>query len=104
VEGQHVVILGRSNVVGKPLSLMMLERNATVTVCHRHTRNLMEHTSRADIVVAAMGNPNFLSCHHLRPDAVVIDVGVTAVPDDTKPRGYRLAVNFFVRSFLLFAF
>ena len=92
--GRRVVILGRSNIVGKPLAGLKMQRaygDATVTVCHSRTRNLAEECRRADILVAAVGQPGFVTAHMVRPGAVVVDVGTTRVPDATRPRGFRLS-------------
>ena len=92
--GQHVVIVGRSNIVGKPLAALLMQRNAggnaTVTVCHRQTRNLADITRQADILVAAMGAPGAITADLVRPGAVVIDVGINRVDDASRRRGYRL--------------
>ena len=92
--GQHVVIVGRSNIVGKPLAALLMQRssggNATVTVCHTHTRNLPDITRQADILVAAMGVPGAITADMVRDGAVVIDVGINRVDDATRRRGYRL--------------
>jgi len=94
LEGAEVVIVGRSNIVGKPLANMLIQKNATgnatVTVCHTRTKNLAEHTRRADIVVAAAGRPNTITADMVKDGVVVIDVGVNRVEDATKKRGYRL--------------
>jgi methylenetetrahydrofolate dehydrogenase (NADP+)/methenyltetrahydrofolate cyclohydrolase len=79
VAGKHVVIIGRSNIVGKPLAIMMLQKNATVTVCHSKTVDLKRHTLAADIVVAAVGVPEFLKADMICEGAVVIDVGTNEV-------------------------
>jgi methylenetetrahydrofolate dehydrogenase (NADP+)/methenyltetrahydrofolate cyclohydrolase len=76
VEGKHAVVIGRSNIVGKPVSLMLLQRNATVTVCHSKTKDLRDELKRADIVVAAIGKPEFVNGEMLKEGAVVIDVGI----------------------------
>ncbi|GAC1378274.1 MAG: bifunctional methylenetetrahydrofolate dehydrogenase/methenyltetrahydrofolate cyclohydrolase FolD [Ktedonobacteraceae bacterium] len=76
--GKRVVILGRSNVVGKPLSLMLLQKNATVTICHSRTANLIELTRQADVLVAAVGHAKLITADMVRPGAVVIDVGINA--------------------------
>lgn len=76
--GKRVVILGRSNVVGKPLSLMLLQKNATVTICHSRTANLVEFTRQADVLVAAVGRAKIITADMVRPGAVVIDVGINA--------------------------
>jgi methylenetetrahydrofolate dehydrogenase (NADP+)/methenyltetrahydrofolate cyclohydrolase len=94
LEGAEVVIVGRSNIVGKPLANMLIQKwdkgNATVTVCHTRTKNLAEHTRRADIVIAAAGRPHTVTADMVKDGAVVIDVGVNRVEDATKKRGYRL--------------
>jgi methylenetetrahydrofolate dehydrogenase (NADP+)/methenyltetrahydrofolate cyclohydrolase len=78
LEGRHVVILGRSNVVGKPLSIMLLQKNATVTICHSRTANLTEITRQADVLVAAVGRAQMVMAQMVRPGATVIDVGINA--------------------------
>lgn len=92
--GRHVVILGRSLIVGKPAALLALQRqpwaNATVTVCHSQTADLAAHTRRADVLIAAIGRPEFVTADMVKPGAVVIDVGVNRVPDPTRKAGYRL--------------
>jgi methylenetetrahydrofolate dehydrogenase (NADP+)/methenyltetrahydrofolate cyclohydrolase len=94
VEGSNVVIVGRSNIVGKPLANMLIQkqknRNATVTVCHTRTKDLSSKTKQADIVIAAAGRPNTVTADMIKDGAVVIDVGVNRVEDATKKRGYRL--------------
>jgi methylenetetrahydrofolate dehydrogenase (NADP+)/methenyltetrahydrofolate cyclohydrolase len=94
IEGSDVVIVGRSNIVGKPLANMLIQKNATgnatVTVCHTRTKNLAEHTRRADVVVAAAGRPNTITADMVKDGVAVIDVGVNRVEDATKKRGYRL--------------
>lgn len=94
LEGAEVVIVGRSNIVGKPLANMLIQKaktgNATVTVCHTRTKNVAAHTRRADIVIAAAGRPNTITADMIKDGAVVIDVGVNRVEDPTKKRGYRL--------------
>jgi methylenetetrahydrofolate dehydrogenase (NADP+)/methenyltetrahydrofolate cyclohydrolase len=94
LDGAHVVIVGRSNIVGKPLANMLVQKwekgNATVTVCHTRTKDLAEHTRRADIVVAAAGRPNTITADMVRDGAVVIDVGVNRIEDPTRKTGYRL--------------
>jgi methylenetetrahydrofolate dehydrogenase (NADP+)/methenyltetrahydrofolate cyclohydrolase len=76
IAGKHCVIVGRSNIVGKPAALLMLQENATVTVCHSKTKNLAEEVSRADIVIAAIGKANFITADMIKDGAVVIDVGI----------------------------
>ncbi|MBR1593733.1 MAG: bifunctional methylenetetrahydrofolate dehydrogenase/methenyltetrahydrofolate cyclohydrolase FolD [Alloprevotella sp.] len=91
--GRHVVILGRSNIVGKPLASLMVQRtygDATVTICHSHTENLPEMCRTADILVAAIGQPEFVTADMVREGATVVDVGTTRVPDASRPRGFRL--------------
>jgi len=94
IEGKHVVIIGRSLIVGKPLALLFLQKssmgNATVTVCHSKTKNLKDHTLRADILIAAMGKPNFVTADMVKEGAVVIDVGVNRIPDTSRKSGYYL--------------
>ena len=91
-EGMDTVIVGRSNIVGKPLAnlLMQRDRNATVTVCHSRTEDLAAHTRRADLLVAAIGQANFIDADMVSEDTVVIDVGINRVEDDSTDRGYRL--------------
>ncbi len=76
IEGKECVVLGRSNIVGKPMAMLLLRENATVTVCHSRTRNLKEITRRADILVAAVGKPRFIDADYIKEGAVVIDVGI----------------------------
>ena len=90
IEGKHVVILGRSNIVGMPLSLLFLHRNATVTICHSKTRNMESITKTADILVAACGQTQLIKKHHIKDGCVIIDVGINALPDETRKRKYRL--------------
>ena len=77
IAGKHAVILGRSNIVGKPLSYMLLEKNATVTICHSKTQNLSNHTKSADILISAVGQPHIITKDMVKPNAIVIDVGIT---------------------------
>ena len=90
--GKHVVIVGRSNIVGKPLAALLMQkgRDATVTVCHSRTTDLASHTSRADILIAAIGKPLFIKPSMVKEGAVVIDVGINRIEDPTAKRGYRL--------------
>lgn len=92
--GKHCVVLGRSNIVGKPIANLLVQKaspgNCTVTVCHSATPNIKELTRQADILVAAMGSPAFVTAQMVKPGAVVIDVGTTRVPDATRQRGWRL--------------
>ena len=79
IDGKRAVIIGRSNIVGKPMLHLLMARNATVTVCHSHTKNLPEVTREADILVAAIGKPKFVTADMIKPDAVVIDVGINRI-------------------------
>lgn len=93
-KGKHAVVIGRSNIVGRPISIL-LSRNAypgncTVTICHSHTHNLKEICLQADIIVAALGIPGFLKADMVKENAVVIDVGITRVPDATKKSGFAI--------------
>jgi methylenetetrahydrofolate dehydrogenase (NADP+)/methenyltetrahydrofolate cyclohydrolase len=88
--GKHCVVIGRSDIVGKPMSALMLQKNCTVTVCHSKTQDLSSFTRNADIVIAALGIPEFLRGDMIKPGAVVIDVGITRVADSTKKSGYAL--------------
>ena len=81
MEGKNVVILGRSNIVGKPLMQCMLKKNATVTICHSKTRNIKEMTKQADILIAAIGKPKFITEDMVKENAVVIDVGMNRLED-----------------------
>ena len=93
-DGKHVVVCGRSNLVGKPLAVLLMQKrpgaNATVTVCHTGTTNLAEVTRQADILVAAMGRPGAITADMVRDGAIVIDVGVSPVPDPSRKSGQRL--------------
>lgn len=82
-KGKNAVVVGRSNIVGKPVAIMLLERHATVTMCHSRTKDLAGEISRADILVAAIGRPNFVQGSWIKPGAVVIDVGINRLPDGT---------------------
>ena len=92
--GANVVVCGRSNIVGKPMALLLMQRadgaNATVTVCHTRTKDLAEITRQADILVAAIGSPSAITADMIKEGAVVIDVGINRVDDASKKRGYRL--------------
>jgi methylenetetrahydrofolate dehydrogenase (NADP+)/methenyltetrahydrofolate cyclohydrolase len=94
ISGAHVVVLGRSMIVGKPLALLLMQKNknadATVTVVHSRSRDLEKITHSADILIAAIGRPNFVKVEHVRDGAVIIDVGINRVEDATSERGYRL--------------
>ena len=90
--GKHAVVIGRSNIVGKPVSLLLArkETNCTVTICHTGTKNMAEITRQADILIAAVGRPHTVTKDMVKPGAVVIDVGVNRIPDSTKKSGFRL--------------
>ena len=91
--GKKCVVLGRSNIVGNPMAQLMMQKrygDATVTVCHSHTANIKEECSKADIIVAAIGRPDFVTADMVKEGAVVIDVGTTRVPDASRKSGYRL--------------
>ena len=92
--GKKCVILGRSNIVGKPMAQLMMQKripgDATVTICHSHTKNLKDECRQADIIIAAIGIPDFVTADMVKPGAVVIDVGTTRVPDATRKNGFRL--------------
>ena len=93
--GKHCVVLGRSNIVGKPMAQLLLHKgnpgDCTVTVCHSRTPNIKELCLQADIIVAALGVPEFLKADMVRPGAVIVDVGTTRVPDSSKKSGFRLS-------------
>lgn len=93
-KGMHAVVIGRSHIVGRPMSVLLSNNsnpgNCTVTVCHSHTKNLKEICLQADIIVAALGRPEFVTADMVKDGAIVIDVGITRVPDATKKRGYAL--------------
>lgn len=92
--GKHVVVLGRSNIVGKPMMSLLVQKaqgaNATVTVCHSRTKNIESFTQDADIIIAAIGKPEFLTGDMVKEGCVVIDVGINRVDDSSLPRGYKL--------------
>jgi len=90
IKGKHAVVLGRSQLVGKPIASLLLSRDATVTMCHSKTSNLPDIVRQADILIAAIGKPKFVKSDWLKPDVVVIDVGINAVDDSTDKRGYKL--------------
>ena len=93
-QGKKCVVLGRSNIVGKPMAILMMQKkypgDATVTVCHSHSQNLEQECREADIIIVAMGKPNFLKADMVKEGAVVIDVGTTRVPDATRKSGFKL--------------
>ena len=92
ISGKHAVVIGRSNIVGRPMSILLSRKsspgNATVTLTHSRTKNLETITKEADIIVSALGVPNFLTQDMIKEGAIIIDVGITRVPDDSKPKGY----------------
>jgi methylenetetrahydrofolate dehydrogenase (NADP+) / methenyltetrahydrofolate cyclohydrolase len=92
--GKDLVLVGRSNIVGKPMAALMLQdelgANATVTICHRFTKDLPSHTRRADILIVAAGKPNLVTADMVKQGAVVIDVGINRVDDASSPKGYRI--------------
>ena len=92
--GKHVVVLGRSNIVGRPVSILLSQKaepgNATVTVCHSRTQNLKEICQQADVIIAAMGTPHFVTADMVKEGAVVIDVGTTRLPSDKTKSGFKL--------------
>jgi methylenetetrahydrofolate dehydrogenase (NADP+)/methenyltetrahydrofolate cyclohydrolase len=93
-KGKHTVVIGRSHIVGRPMSILMGRKgfpgNSTVTLTHSHTKNITQITSQADIIISALGVPNFLKAEMVKDDAVIIDVGITRVPDKNSPKGYRI--------------
>jgi methylenetetrahydrofolate dehydrogenase (NADP+)/methenyltetrahydrofolate cyclohydrolase len=93
-KGKHAVVIGRSNIVGRPMSILLSSNipngNCTVTICHSHTPNLKEICLQADILVAALGRPEFVKADMIKPGAIVIDVGITRVMDPTAKKGFRI--------------
>lgn len=93
-QGKNTVVIGRSHIVGRPMSILMSQKNdpgnSTVTITHRHTQNLSEITRKADIIIVAIGAPDFLTADMVREGAVIIDVGINRVPDESAKRGYVL--------------
>jgi methylenetetrahydrofolate dehydrogenase (NADP+) / methenyltetrahydrofolate cyclohydrolase len=90
LSGAEAVVVGRSNIVGLPVAMLLQKANATVTICHSRTKDLAEHTRNADIVIAAIGRTEMITGDMLKPGCAVIDVGINQKPDETKKRGYRL--------------
>ncbi|MDO4992499.1 MAG: bifunctional 5,10-methylene-tetrahydrofolate dehydrogenase/5,10-methylene-tetrahydrofolate cyclohydrolase, partial [Prevotellaceae bacterium] len=91
--GKKCVVLGRSNIVGKPMSQLMVQKqygDATVTVCHSHSKDLKKECREADIIIAAIGQPDFVTADMVKDGAVIVDVGTTRVPDATRKSGFRL--------------
>ena len=93
-KGKHTVVIGRSHIVGRPMSILMSQKgaagNSTVTLTHSHTKNLTAITKQADIIIVALGVPEFLKADMVKDGVVIVDVGISRVPDDTKPRGYAI--------------
>jgi len=93
-KGKHTVVIGRSHIVGRPMSILMSQKgpagNSTVTLVHSHTKNLSEITKQADIIIVALGVPEFLTEDMVKDGVVIVDVGISRVPDDSKPRGYAI--------------
>ena len=93
--GKHAVVVGRSNIVGKPMATLLMQKtnpgDCSVTICHSHTQNIVEECRQADIIIAALGQPGFVTADMVKPGAVIIDVGTTRVPDATKKSGFRLS-------------
>ncbi len=93
-KGKHTVVIGRSHIVGRPMSILMGRKgfpgNSTVTLTHSYTKNIAQITTQADIIITALGVPNYLKAEMIKDDAVVIDVGITRVADESDPRGYLI--------------
>ena len=93
-DGKHCVVIGRSHIVGSPMSILMAKNanggNCTVTLCHSHTKNLKEHTLNADIIIAAIGKPNFVTADMVKDGTVIIDVGINRINDVSLPKGFKL--------------
>jgi len=90
LEGKDVVMVGRSNIVGMPLALMLKNENATVTLCHSRTKDLSMYTKQADIIISACGKVNLITADMVKEGVIIVDVGINSVPDATRKRGYRL--------------
>jgi len=94
IQGKECVVIGRSHIVGRPISILLSQKgeigNATVTLAHSRTQNLAQLTRRADVVISALGIPEFLKADMVKDGAIVVDVGITRVADDTHPKGYRI--------------
>lgn len=93
-DGKHTVVIGRSHIVGRPMSILMGRKgfpgNSTVTLTHSHTKNINQITSQADIIISALGVPNYLKAEMVKDDVVIIDVGITRVVDETTEKGYKI--------------
>ncbi len=90
LSGKKAVVIGRSNIVGKPASIMLLQKNATVTICHSKTKNIEEITKEADIIVVAVGKPHFLKANMVKDGCVIVDVGIHRVEDKSFDKGYKI--------------
>lgn len=90
ISGKNAVVIGRSNIVGIPVAMLLLNRNATVTICHSRTKDLKEHLQKADIIVAAVGVANLVKADMIKEGCVIIDVGMNAIDDPNDKRGYHL--------------
>jgi 5,10-methylene-tetrahydrofolate dehydrogenase/methenyl tetrahydrofolate cyclohydrolase len=90
MEGKEVVVIGKSNIVGLPMALIMMKEMATVTVCHKMTKNIEEHTKRADILIVGVGKGHMIKKDWVKEGVVVIDIGINVLKDETRKRGYRL--------------
>jgi len=90
LSGKNVVVLGRSNIVGIPISMLCLQENATVTICHSKTLDIESHMRRADIVIAAIGIAKFVKVENVKAGVIVVDVGINSIEDSTRKSGYRL--------------
>src|SRR6201999_3386745 len=100
-DGRRAVVIGRSDIVGKPMALMLLQESATVTICHSHTSNLEEECRRADILVAAIGRPGFVTSDFIAPGATVIDVGQNRITDAALAKKLGRAEEFARKGFAL---
>ena len=93
-KGKHTVVIGRSHIVGRPMSILMGRKgfpgNSTVTLTHSHTKNITQITSQADIIITALGKPNYLKAEMVKDNVVIVDVGITRVADDSTPKGYKI--------------
>lgn len=90
IEGKHAVILGRSNIVGIPVAMLLMQRNATITMCHSRTKDTAAHVRSADIVIAAVGQASMVKRDWIKEGATIIDVGINSIDDPEAKRGYRL--------------
>lgn len=90
IKGKNVVILGRSNIVGLPLSLLLLHNNATITICHSKTKNIYENTKRADILICAIGIPHYIKKEHIKEHCIIIDIGINKIEGINNKKNYKL--------------